>query len=82
MGEKANDYNTIELRTTWRNYFLAQGTDAFKRSQPGESLQHFMSAIQVSPEPNDLFSLFASVFVEYNAESSNFLSAPMRRQSS
>jgi hypothetical protein len=69
IGEKANDYNTIELRTTWRKYFLAQGIDALKRSQPGESLRHFKSAIQVSPELNDLFSLFASVFVEYNAES-------------
>jgi hypothetical protein len=69
MGEKANDYNTIELRTTWREYFLAKGTDALKRSQLGESLRHFKSAIQVSPELHDLFSLFASVFVEHNIES-------------
>ena len=69
IGEKANDFNTVELRTTWRKHFIAQGIGAYKRGELSPSLRNFMSAIQVCPEFNDSFSLFANVFGEYNAES-------------
>jgi hypothetical protein len=68
IGEKANDYNTIELRATWRKYFLTQGIGAYEQGQLSASLRNFMSAIQVCPELKDSFSLFASAFKEYNVE--------------
>ena len=68
MGGKANDYNTIELRSTWRKYFQSQGIGAHKRGDLSASLKNLTSAIQVYPEFDDSFSEFGSVFVEYNRE--------------
>ena len=68
IGGKANDYNTIELRTTWRKYFQSQGIGAHKRGDLSASLKNLRSAIQVYPEFDDSFSRFGSVFVEYNRE--------------
>ena len=72
MTEKANDYNTIELRTTWRKHFQSQGINAHKRGDLGASLKNLISAIQVCPEFNDSFSRFVSVFAEYNCKSLKF----------
>ena len=69
IGEKANDYNTLELRTTWRKYFLTQGIGAYKRGDLTASLKYIIASVQVCPEASDAFSLFGSVFAEHNGES-------------
>ena len=68
IAGKANDYNTIELRTTWRKYFQSLGIGAHKRGDLSASLKNLRSAIQVYPEFDDSFSRFGSVFLEYNRE--------------